>query len=68
MIGSLVLEPALIEEEKLETEIVPLPGEEPTDEAVIPEEPTLDEVVKSIVPEDGAPADVPLVPPIQPPR
>ena len=66
--ASLVLEPALIEEEELETEVEPIPGEEAAEETAVPEEPSLDEIVGSIVPEDDTPADVPLVPPVQPPR
>ncbi len=66
--ASLVLEQEVIEEEELETEIEPLPGEEQPGEAVEVAPPSLEEVVKSIVPEDDAQRDVPLVPPTQPNR
>ncbi len=66
--ASLVLEPEVVEDEELETEIEPLPGEEPIGEVIEPAQPSLDEVVKSIVPEAGLPGEAPAPPPAQPPR
>jgi hypothetical protein len=66
--ASLVLEQEVIDEEELDTEVEPLPGEEATPDIAAPTPPSLDDVVNSIVPEAEAPADVPLIPPTQPPR
>lgn len=67
--SSLVLEQEVIDEEDLEAEIEETPLEEgAVDEAVTTEAPSLDEVVKSIVPEDDNQRDVPLVPPAAAPR
>ena len=66
--ASLVLEPELVEEEELEPEIEPLPGEELTGETIEPVQPSLEEVVKSIVPEGNLPGETPASPPTQPPR
>jgi hypothetical protein len=66
--ASLVLEQEVIDEEELETEIEPLPGEELISEEIEPVQPSLDEVVKSIVPEGGLPGENPAPPPVQPPR
>jgi hypothetical protein len=66
--ASLVLEQEVIDEEELETEIDLVPGEEKTGGNDEPDTPSLEEVVKSIVPEDDTSNDVPLVPPAQPPR
>lgn len=67
--ASLVLEQEVVEEEDLETEELETPvegGEDPNIEA--PAVQSLDDVVKSIVPEDEPQRDVPLTPPAQPPR
>jgi hypothetical protein len=67
--SSLVLEQEVIDEEDLEAEVEETPVEEgAVDEAVTTEAPSLDEVVKSIVPEDDNQRDVPLVPPAATPR
>ena len=66
--ASLVLEQEVIDEEELETEIEPLPGEEATDEGPEPAQPSLDDLVRSIVPEDAPPNDAPPAPPAKNPR
>lgn len=66
--ASLVLEQEVIDEEELETEIEPLPGEEVAEEGTEIRQPTLDEVVNSIVPEAAPPTGAPAVPSAQPPR
>lgn len=65
--ASLVLEEEVVEEEELETEVEETPVEgdlDPNIEAPVVQ--SLDEVVKSIVPEDEPQRDVPLTPPGQP--
>jgi hypothetical protein len=67
--ASLVLEQEVVDEEELETtaEETPAEGEiDPNIEAPVVQ--TLDDVVKSIVPEDDELPDVPLTPPAKPPR
>lgn len=67
--ASLVLEQEVVEEEDLEAEEIDAPvegGEDPNIEA--PAVQSLDDVVKSIVPEDEPQRDVPLTPPAQQPR
>jgi hypothetical protein len=61
-----VLEEEVVEEEELETEEeAPIEGElDPNIEAPVVQ--TLDEVVRSIVPEGESQRDVPLTPPAQP--
>jgi hypothetical protein len=66
--ASLVLEPEVVEEEELETETEPLPGEAPTGDVIEPVQPSLDDVVNSIVPEGKLPGEAPASPPTQPPR
>jgi hypothetical protein len=66
--ASLVLEQEVIDEEELESEIEQTPDEEDTGESVEPAQPSLEEVVKSIVPEGDTPSEEPLVPPAQPQR
>ncbi len=65
--ASLVLEPDVVEEEELEAEVQSLPGEQLTDESVDPAQPSLDDVVNSIVPEGKLPGEAPAPPPTQPP-
>jgi hypothetical protein len=65
--SSLVLEQEVIDEEELDTP-EETPAEPTLSEDLTTKTPSLDEVVKSIVPEDDDQRDVPLVPPAQPPR
>ncbi len=67
--ASLVLEQEVVDEEELDTEVQETPVEGGVDPQIDP--PTtqsLEDVVKSVVPEDDAPRDVPSTPPAQPPR
>jgi hypothetical protein len=67
--ASLVLEPEVVEEEQLETEAEETPVEGQADLQI--EEPvvqSLDDVVKSIVPEKEDLPEAPLAPPARPPR
>ena len=65
----LVLEQEVVEEEDLEAEEVETPVEGGDDPNIdTPAVQSLDDVVKSIVPEDEPQRDVPLTPPAQPPR
>ena len=66
--ASLVLEEEVVEEEELETEEeMPVEGEvDPNIEAPVIQ--SLDDVVKSIVPETTPPRETPAPPPVQPPR
>ena len=67
--ASLVLEQEVVEEEDLEAEEVETPVEGGDDPNIdTPAVQSLDDVVKSIVPEDEPQRDVPLTPPAQPPR
>jgi hypothetical protein len=66
--ASLVLEPEVIDEEELETEVELLPGELPSGDTVEEQQPSLDEVVRSIVPEAAPAPETQPVPPAQPPR
>jgi hypothetical protein len=67
--ASLVLEQQVVEEEELETEPEEVPTEAQVDPNIdAPVTQSLDDVVKSIVPEEDVQADVPLTPPARPPR
>jgi hypothetical protein len=67
--SSLVLEQEVIDEEELDTPEEEKPAvQEDAVESPVKATPSLEEVVKSIVPEDDDQRDVPLVPPAQPPR
>jgi hypothetical protein len=67
--ASLVLEPEVVEEEELETDVEPPPLEAVTDPQIDqPAQPSLDEVVKSIVPEAEEQPEVPLKAQTPPPR
>ena len=65
--ASLVLEPALIEEEDLDEEPVDLIGEEAVGEEPVEQTPSLEDVVRSITPEPEAPrTETPGPPPATP--
>ncbi len=67
--ASLVLEPDVVEEEALESDIVETPVEGEADPQIdVPAVPTLDDVVNSIVPEASPPRETQSVQPTQPPR
>jgi hypothetical protein len=67
--ASLVLEQQVVEEEELETEAEEVPTDAQVDPNIdAPVIQSLDEVVKSIVPEEDVQPDVPLTPPARPPR
>ena len=65
--ASLVLEEEVVEEEELDAVIDLLPVESETGDVTEPVGPSLDEIVRSVTPEDEQP-DVPPTPPAQPPR
>ncbi|MBL0926001.1 MAG: heavy-metal-associated domain-containing protein [Sphingomonadaceae bacterium] len=66
--ASLVLEEDIVEQEELETEQEETPVEGAADPQLDPPDtPSLDDVVRSIVPENGQP-NPPPTPPVQPPR
>jgi hypothetical protein len=67
--ASLVLEEEVVEEEDLEAESEETPVEGEADPQLDPPKtPSLDDVVRSIVPENSQPTAVPATPPAQPPR
>ena len=67
--ASLVLEEQVVEDEELEAEAEEAPIEGEVDLNIeAPVVQSLDEVVKSIVPEDDEQSDIPLTPPVRPPR
>jgi hypothetical protein len=67
--ASLVLEEEVVEEEDLEAESEETPVEGGADPQLDPPEtPSLDDVVRSIVPENSEPTATPATPPAQPPR
>ncbi len=67
--ASLVLEQQVVDEEELDAEVQETPVEGGVDPQIdAPVTQSLEEVVKSVVPEDDSPRDVQSTPPAQPPR
>lgn len=66
--SSLVLEQEVIDEEDLESEVEETPVAVQADGGAPSAEPSLDDIVKSIVPEGDDETDAPLVTPAPPPR
>ncbi len=67
--ASLVLEQEVVDEEELDTEVQETPVEGGVDPQIdAPVTQSLEDVVKSVVPEADSPRDVPSTPPAQPPR
>jgi hypothetical protein len=67
--ASLVLEKEVVDDEELDTGSEETPVEDSVNLQVdLPATQTLDEVVRSVVPEADTPRDVPVAPSVQPPR